>query len=55
MKIGFNRRLNDQPNTINASRKAVKSIKNLYSIELGNEPDCMWKNTRYLFSVADKQ
>ncbi|KAF2762651.1 hypothetical protein EJ05DRAFT_447020 [Pseudovirgaria hyperparasitica] len=37
--IGFNRRLNNQPNTIQAARKALDEMDNLNSIELGNEPN----------------
>jgi hypothetical protein len=38
--VGLNRRLNDQANTLAAAVQATKSMKNLLSIELGNEPEC---------------
>lgn len=38
--IGLNRRLNNINNTIAAAEQAVKTMDNLYAIELGNEPDC---------------
>lgn len=38
--IGLNRRLNDQANTIAAAKAAKAAMRNLYSIELGNEPNC---------------
>ena len=44
--IGFNRRLNNLANTIAAAKLAVSQIKSLYSIELGNEPNC--KRSRQL-------
>ncbi|AFR94233.2 hypothetical protein J008_02075 [Cryptococcus neoformans] len=37
--IGLNRRLNNINNTIAAAEQAVKTMDNLYAIELGNEPD----------------
>ncbi|KAE8336550.1 hypothetical protein BDV24DRAFT_178432 [Aspergillus arachidicola] len=37
--IGLNRRLNNQSNTIAAATLAKDTIKNLYAIELGNEPN----------------
>ncbi|CRK25637.1 hypothetical protein BN1708_014263 [Verticillium longisporum] len=37
--IGLNRRLNDQANTIAAAKAAKAAMRNLYSIELGNEPN----------------
>ncbi|WVQ85122.1 hypothetical protein IAT38_007287 [Cryptococcus sp. DSM 104549] len=37
--IGLNRRLNNLNNTIDAAKVAVKKMKNLNAIELGNEPD----------------
>ncbi|CAK3924095.1 glycoside hydrolase family 79 [Lecanosticta acicola] len=36
--IGLNRQLNNLSNTIQAAEKAVAEVKNLYAIELGNEP-----------------
>lgn len=38
--FGLNRRLNNQPNSIAAARSVVSQVKTLYSIELGNEPNC---------------
>jgi hypothetical protein len=37
--LGLNRRLNQQSNTLAAAVQAKKTISNLYSIELGNEPE----------------
>ncbi|CAH7686947.1 family 79 glycoside hydrolase [Phakopsora pachyrhizi] len=37
--IGVNRRENNLNNTINAVQEALRSVKNLYAIELGNEPE----------------
>ncbi|THH14464.1 hypothetical protein EW146_g5869 [Bondarzewia mesenterica] len=37
--IGLNRRLNNQSNTLAAAKQAQSVMKNLLSIELGNEPD----------------
>ncbi|KAF8076004.1 hypothetical protein FPV67DRAFT_1664317 [Lyophyllum atratum] len=37
--IGLNRRLNNQANTLAAAAQAKKSMRNLLSIELGNEPE----------------
>ncbi|EEY16687.1 conserved hypothetical protein [Verticillium alfalfae VaMs.102] len=37
--IGLNRRLNNQANTIAAAKAAKAAMGNLYSIELGNEPN----------------
>ncbi|RAL11820.1 glycosyl hydrolase family 79 C-terminal domain-containing protein [Aspergillus homomorphus CBS 101889] len=37
--IGFNRRLSNLNNTIAAAQVATSTIKNLYAIELGNEPN----------------
>lgn len=36
--LGLNRRLDNLSNTIAAATLAKSEIKNLYSIELGNEP-----------------
>lgn len=38
--IGLNRRLDDISNTISAALLAQSKMENLYSIELGNEPNC---------------
>jgi len=38
--LGLNRRLNNLSNTIAAAQVAVTEMQNLYSIELGNEPNC---------------
>jgi hypothetical protein len=38
--IGLNRRLDDISNTIAAARLVKATMQNLYSIELGNEPNC---------------
>ncbi|WVQ76920.1 hypothetical protein IAR50_006599 [Cryptococcus sp. DSM 104548] len=37
--IGLNRRLNNINNTIAAAQQAVGTMRNLFAIELGNEPD----------------
>ncbi|KAH7093518.1 hypothetical protein FB567DRAFT_462224 [Paraphoma chrysanthemicola] len=37
--LGLNRRLNDLSNTISAAKAVVSSMRNLYAIELGNEPN----------------
>ena len=37
--IGLNRQLNNQANSLQAAQKAKSTIKNLYAIEVGNEPD----------------
>lgn len=37
--IGLNRRLNDRDNTLAAAREATRVMRNLYAIELGNEPE----------------
>lgn len=38
--VGLNRRLNNQANTLAAAVQAKKTMANLLSIELGNEPEC---------------
>lgn len=38
--VGLNRRLDDISNTISAALLAQNEMDNLYSIELGNEPNC---------------
>lgn len=38
--IGLNRRLDDISNTISAALLVQRKMDNLYSIELGNEPNC---------------
>lgn len=38
--IGLNRRLDDISNTISAALLVQSNMENLYSIELGNEPNC---------------
>ena len=38
--VGLNRRLDNITNTISAARLAKSKMDNLYSIELGNEPNC---------------
>lgn len=38
--LGLNRRLNNLPNTIAAAKFAQANMSNLYSLELGNEPNC---------------
>jgi hypothetical protein len=40
--IGFNRRLNNLPNTVAAAVQAKAKISTLKAIELGNEPNCMF-------------
>lgn len=37
--MGLNRRLNNQPNTIDAAISALANMSNLDAIELGNEPN----------------
>ena len=41
--IGLNRRLDDISNTIAAALLVKAKMKNLYSIELGNEPNCQYR------------
>jgi hypothetical protein len=43
--IGLNRRLDDIINTISAAILAQDKMDNLYSIELGNEPNCGFQMT----------
>jgi hypothetical protein len=43
--IGLNRRLDDIANTISAAILAQSEMDNLYSIELGNEPNCRFSMT----------
>ena len=38
--LGLNRRLNNQTNTLAAASTAQGIMRNLYAIELGNEPEC---------------
>jgi hypothetical protein len=38
--IGLNRRLNQENNTLAAGINARSVMKNIYAIELGNEPEC---------------
>lgn len=38
--LGLNRGKNNIDNTIAAAKVAVQEIKNIYAIELGNEPEC---------------
>lgn len=38
--MGLNRQLNNETNTLEAAQRAVLSMHNLLSIELGNEPEC---------------
>ena len=38
--LGLNRRLDNISNTIAAAKLAKSEMGNLYSIELGNEPNC---------------
>lgn len=38
--LGLNRRLNNLSNTIAAATFAQANMNNLYSLELGNEPNC---------------
>lgn len=38
--LGLNRRLDNQPNTIQAAALAKSQMPNLDAIELGNEPNC---------------
>lgn len=44
--IGLNRRLDDISNTISAALLVQSKMDNLYSIELGNEPNC-WSLITY--------
>lgn len=41
--LGLNRGKNNIDNTIAAAKVAVQEMKNLYAIEVGNEPECKWK------------
>lgn len=38
--IGLNRRLANQSNSLAAGVQAKSSMKNLFAVEIGNEPDC---------------
>ena len=38
--VGLNRQLNNQKNTLDGIVQAKGAIRNLYAIEIGNEPDC---------------
>jgi hypothetical protein len=40
VSVGLNRQLNNENNTLAAATRAKSTMKNLFSIELGNEPEC---------------
>lgn len=53
MTLGLNRRLNNIANTILAAKQIISSVPNLYSIELGNEPNCQYIMMLIQRPVAD--
>ena len=38
--LGLNRQLNNQPASLAAAKLAKQDMRNLFAIELGNEPEC---------------
>lgn len=53
--VGLNRGKNNIENTIEAAKVAVRDVRNLLAIELGNEPECQSPYVLlFLFSFSDK-
>jgi hypothetical protein len=45
--VGLNRQLNNENITLAAATRAKSAMKNLFAIELGNEPECQYTRTPF--------